>query len=371
MSEEQKDSEMQVSEKKSLRPVLIVSKETISEYSMFLKHLLVGLADESIPSVLVCPPGCDVESVVPIGGEVIRHPVFELPLMWRPNRKILIEKLEGFGPNILHCLCQSKALLTRQLAKQLHLPYVLTVNSLQKLSGRFSLSSKRLAKIIAPSESVAANLAQVYPKFAEQIERINIGAFTTQTSSCFSHPDRLASIVAAHPLMNESDFENLFGAVKHLVINNYEFMLVITGSGRAEQGLRKLLVEMGLSETVIIVPRLEPSRAVLAAGDIFIQLRPSNAFNPLLLEAMSVGAAVAGCKGGVDDLIIEGQTAAVFDPDDELSIYDCLQRLLDSRETAQQIAKGAQEYIRENHSVSKMVGDILRTYSQAQQWYGR
>ncbi len=291
--------------------------------------------------------------------------------MGRMNRKILVEKLEGFEPNVLHCLCQSKGLLARQLAKQLNLPYVLTVNSLQKRSGRFGLSSKRLAKIIAASESIAGNIAEVYPKFAERVERINIGAFTAQTSSCFNHPERLASLVAAHPLTNESDFENLFGAVKHLVINDYEFMLVIMGSGGAEEGLRSRLVEMGLSQTVIMVPRLEPSRAVLAAGDIFIQLRPSDAFNPLLLEAMSVGAAVAGCKGGVDDLIIEGQTAAVFDPDDELSIYGCLQRLLDSRETAQQIAKGAQEYIRENHTVSKMVGEILRTYRQAEQWYGR
>jgi len=32
---------------------------------------------------------------------------------------------------------------------------------------------------------------------------------------------------------------------------------------------------------------------------------------------MSIGAAVAACKGGVDDLIIGDKTALVFDPDDE------------------------------------------------------
>ena len=79
-----------------------------------------------------------------------------------------------------------------------------------------------------------------------------------------------------------------------------------------------------------------------------------------------MGTAVAACKGGVDDLIIEKRTAAVFDPGDQLSIYNCLQELLDKRELARQLATGAQEYLRENHTVSKMVSAILQTYSQVQ-----
>ena len=79
--------------------------------------------------------------------------------------------------------------------------------------------------------------------------------------------------------------------------------------------------------------------------------------------------AVAACKGGVDDLIIEEQTAVVFDPGDELSIYSSLQRLFDRRELARQIAGGAQEYLRENHTVSNMITSTLRTYRDAVQWY--
>jgi glycosyltransferase involved in cell wall biosynthesis len=107
-----------------------------------------------------------------------------------------------------------------------------------------------------------------------------------------------------------------------------------------------------------------PWRSVLAAGDIFVQPRPSFVFDLSLLEAMSIGTAVASCKGGVDDLIIEDQTAVVFDPNDEVSIMRALQRLLDRREFARQIAKNAQEYLRKNHSVSKMISGILRVYNE-------
>ncbi len=365
MGEEQKDSTSGTVTKKTVRPALIVSEKTISEYSISLHHLLVGLADESIAVNLVCPPGCDVDSVVSPSVEVVRHPVFQLPLMGYQNKKILVERLEKFKPSVLHCLCESKAKLTRQLARQLDLPYVLTVNSLQGRFGQLSISLKRCAKIIVPAKSIAANIAAVYPKFAERIEQINIGTFAGETSGCFREPGRLASVVVGGPLRNESEFEKLLGAVKHLAIEGYEFMLVLIGGGRAERQLRESLSAQGLLQIVISVPKSAPWRSVLAAGDIFIQPAASSAFNPLLLEAMSVGAAVASCKGGVDDLIIEGKTCVVFDPDDELSIRGSLQELLDRREFAQQLARGAQEYLRENHTVSKMVSSILQIYREA------
>lgn len=351
-------------ENKSIRLVIIVSDYMVAEYSIFLNHLLVGLVDESVPVALVCSPSCKVDFIVSPAVEVIRYPAFNLPLLWHWNKKILIEQLEKFRPTILHCLCGSKALLTGQLACHLDLPYVLTVNSLQKRRGWLSILPKRCAKIIVPAESIATNIAKFYPQLAERIKQINIGTFVQEDSICFDQSGRLASMVLTHPLKSVSDFEKLLGAVRHLKIDGYEFMLVLTGGGRAEKRLRKLLVTLDLLHIVVIVPELEPQRAVVAAGDIFIQPCQNSAFNPLLLEAMSVGAAVAGCEGGVDDLIIKGQIAVVFDPDDELSIKHCLKQLLDRPEFARKLGRTAQEYLKENHMVSRMIADILHTYRE-------
>jgi glycosyltransferase involved in cell wall biosynthesis len=369
MGEESRDSASRAGEKKSLRPVLIVSEQTAYEYSMFLKRLLVGLADESLPAALVCRAGCDVGPVISPMVEVIRHPVLDWPLMGRQNRKLLVEALANFRPTVLHCLCEGEARLTRRLAQELDLPYVLTVNSLQSRWRRLPVSLRHCAKIIVPTGSIAAGVAEVYPRFVGRIERINVGTFTAEASRCFSELGRIPTMVTTHPLRRVDDFENLFGAVKHLVIDGYELMFVLIGGGEAERGVRKLLSALGLLWIVTIVPRLTCWHSVLGAGDIFIQPQPSDAFDPFLLEAMSAGAAVAGCKGGVDDLIIDGETAVVFDPDDELSIYSSLQRLFDRREFARQLAKGAQQYLRENHSVSKMVADILQAYRDAERWY--
>jgi glycosyltransferase involved in cell wall biosynthesis len=378
MNKEQKQSTTEDVAERSLRPALIVSEHTVFEYSISLEHLLVGLADESIPVTMVCPPGCDMDTVVSGVVEVIRHPTFDLPLMGLLNRKELVEQLTRLKPDVLHCLCESRAGLTKKLARQLDLPYVLSVNSLQQRWKSFvyqrqihplSISSNHCAKIIVPTKSIAANVAEVFPGFAERIEQINIGTFAAESTKCFSGPSRLPCMVIAHPFGHVDEFENLFGALRHLTIDGYEFMTVVIGSGRAEKQMRRLLAALGLLQIVTIVPRLKPWRSVVGAGDIFIQPVAGSAFNPLLLEAMSVGAAIAACKGGVDDLVIEEKTAVVFDPLDEHSIIRCLQRLLDRRELARQIARGAQEYLRENHSVSNMISSTLRTYQEAQQWY--
>jgi glycosyltransferase involved in cell wall biosynthesis len=354
--------------KKSLRLALIASEHTVSEYSIFLEHLLVGLADESIPVALVCPPGCDMDYVFTGTAEIIEYPVFELPLTEPLNRRLLIERLAKFKPTVLHCLCESRALLTRRLTRRLHLPYVLTVNSLAKELVQFSVSPRRCAQIITPTKSIASDIAEAYPFFSDRIEQINVGTFVTEGNGCFSDSSRCPTIVMTQSLDDVDGIENLFTAIRHLTIDEYEFMMIVAGSGRGEGQLRKLLAALGLLQTVTIVPRLKPLRSLLAAGDIFVQPTPEYRFNPLLLEAMSVGSAVATCKGGVDDLIIDGQTALVFDPDDELSIVNTLQRLLNKRDFARKIAKTAQQYLKDHHTVSRMISATFRTYERAQQW---
>ncbi len=352
--------------KRSLRVALIASQRTICEYSMFLERLLVGLADESVPVALVCPRGGRPDAVFTGTAEVISHPVFDLPLMGHLNTRLLAERLGKFKPTVLHCLCERQALLAAQLARRLDVPCLLMVNSLQKRRSRLAVALAHCKRIIVPAKSIADNLAGLYPRLAHLIQQINIGTFVAESSGCFSRPSPLATIVMAHPLDKADEFENLFSVVRHLLIDGYEFMMVVVGGGRAERHLWKLLAALGLLPMVTLVPRLLPWRPVLASGDLFIRPRPSRSFDPVLLEAMGVGTAVAGCRGGVDDLIVENETAVVFDPDDEQSIMRTLQQLLNRRELACQIARSAQNYLRQNHTVSRMIADIFQAYQEAQ-----
>ncbi len=289
-----------------------------------------------------------------------------MPFTDKLNKKFLIEKLEKFNPTILHCLCESQALLTRKIARKLDTPYILTVNSLQKRFRKMSISLGRCLKIVVSTKSIENNIIKFYPNFTDRIEQINIGSFIATPGHCFSENSGHANIITVHPLHHSDEFENLFNAIRHLRIDGYEFMIVIIDSWKSEDKLWKMLSALDLLQVVTIVSRKMPWRSILASGDIFVRPGSDNAFDPLLLGAMSVGTAVAGCRGGVDDLLIEDQTAVIFDPKDELNIMRTLQKLLDRREFARKIAKNAQEYIKKNHSVNNMISAYLKIYDEIQ-----
>ena len=352
--------------RKSLRPVLIVSERNVVEHTTFVRHLLVGLVDESIPVALIGPPGCDLESVVPAPAALFLHPSVDLPLMEHVGLERLAGRLEKIKPTVLHCLCETRAALARRLARRLDIPYVLTINSLLKRRHRLSLSPGRCARIVVPSEAIGSGVRKALPSFSDRIRQINIGTFVENDNICFSNLSRLPSIIMAHPLHRVADFEHVFQAARSLQAEGREFMLAVMGSGPAEHRLRKLLTTLGLTDTVTIVPILDPWRAVLAAADIFVQPRPLEAFSVFLLEAMAAGTAVAACWGGVDDLIVPDQTAVLFEPDSEPSVRQALKRLLDGHDFARRLALTAQEHVRACHSASKMIAATLNVYAEIQ-----
>jgi len=347
------------------RVAIIASRHTITEFPLYIKYLLVGLADESVPAVLICPPHSDVVPIVPPSFEVLRHPALDVPFLEFYNLKLLLNKLMAFRPGVLHCLCESKSYQARWLARHLDINYVMSVNSIITRFHYLSISSNRCRAIITPTRTIAESLKTAYPKFADRIHKINIGTFVSSSTACFSHPDRLPGIVVSSPLDHSHSLDNLFLSLHRLAIENYQFMVVLVGQGKAEKQIRKKLRSLGLLRIVTIVPRLAGLDSALSAADMFVIPRPSSNFNTLLLAAMAAGSAVASCKGGADDLIIDGKTAFVFNPDDQLSIYNCLKQILDSRELARQIAQGAQQNLRQNNHVSNMVSQTISLYRQA------
>ena len=357
--------------RKTLRPALIASRRTVLEYTTYLHRLLVGLADESIATALVCPPNCDFGRIAPIPADVFLHPPIDLPLMESVGIEQLAGYLEKFRPSVLHCLCESRAALTRRLAQRLDVPYVLAINSLAKKHSQLPISSAHCASIMVPAQTILDHVVKVHPRYADRVRLVNMGTFAEPEPVCFADPSRLSSIVVVHPFDRVADFEKLFQAIRDLIGDGHEFMVVVMGRGRAERPLRRLLAEYGLSEIVTLVPPLDPWRSVLAAGDILVQPQPNEAFSAVLLEAMGLGTVVLACAGGVDDLIVANQTSLVFEPKSETSLRDHLGRLLSDHRFARRLAGMAQSYIGGRYSVGAMVAATLETYAQAQQQYAQ
>jgi len=345
-----------------------VDKRGLNDCAASLMHFLVALADAPHAAAMICPPDV-ADSVLNPGVEFIGYPVIRTPLFWRQNRLMLLERLEKFKPTVLHCFGSARMRLVRCLARQLDIPYVVTFNRLGRRFFKPRIHPDHCMALIASSKPIARYLAKAYPRYGLRIRHINPGTFVAPGCACFADSHGIASMVVAQRLDNATEFEPLLRAVRHLVLDGYEFVLAIIGSGRAEGKIHEMIRSLGLAQVVSLVPDMQPLRAVFEGADIFIQPSCRPEFNWRLLEAMSVGMAVAASEDCLDDMLIEDQTAVFFDGRDELSIYDCLAMLLADRDLARQIAAGALKYLQRHHTVTRMTSALVHTYLSAQQKY--
>ena len=348
-----------------IRPLLVSDTETVQRFCAPLRHLLFGFEAQGVSSCVVVPPNSQIESFLWPGIEIIEHPALRFPLFYRQNRRRLISRIEKFRPTIVHCLGTARARLAKTIGQTFNVPAVVTINSSKQNFLRRQTISTGFSTVIAPSERIAELFKKQNSKIAALVKQVNIGIFVDETCACFSRPGRIGSMVMVSDFLRFDDLEPLLGAVRHLAVDGYEFLVVLMGSGPAEHKIRNFIRGVGLSHTVSISPEIRPMREVFRGADVFIQPYVTERLEPALIEAASAGAAIATDKNNADNLLQNNTTAIFFDSRDELSIYSALQKLLDDKQLAKTLASAAQNYLRNNNTVSSMVDQLLEIYKTA------
>jgi len=349
---------------RQIRPALFISSSVIERSSDFLNHIFTALTDKGCRTALVAPPDCEDNVLVSPATEIIPYPFYRMPLLYWHNKQRLCDQLAKFGPNLLHCISEDKASLTRLMAQKLNLPYILTAYSVRK-PRREDILSPYCEKVLVPGKRLIAHLEKQFPHAAHKFALVPMGAFVEDNITCFLRPERIPTIVAVHPFDYAGDFQNLITALKNLYTKGHEFMVFFIGSGVAEPQIRKLIAAASLEQIVNIISPPQPLRKIFLEADIFIQPAPSVNFNSAMLEAMSVGMAVASCRGPLNDMIIENETALVFNAASSESIRGTVEKFLGSPDFARRLAAQAQEYLKRNHTVTDMMASLITAYKLA------
>ncbi len=350
----------------AVRPVMLVDGQVYRNYAVYLRRILVGLAGTAHASGVVCPGDIDTTAIVCPTVERFTYPALRLGIFRAANRRILLERLARFKPTVIHTFYPGQVDLAAFLSAALEVPFVVTFHGRPPRMPLQSRYIMQAAKVLAPSGAIAGQLASAYPALRERIEPAAIGSYVEDECVCFSQGTPTACLIAAEPLDDAGLYEPLLGAVRHLMLDGYAVMLVLMGEGKAERAVRRQIRLLGLANSVAIVPPMRPVRKVLTGGDVFLHLKDRGLFNAVLLEAMGVGLAVAGAADPTTGLLIDGQTAALWDATDALSIYGCLKRLLGQRDAARRIAMNGQAVLQQRCSVSCMIDHTLEVYLSAQ-----
>ncbi|MCD4830983.1 MAG: glycosyltransferase [Anaerohalosphaeraceae bacterium] len=349
--------------KHSPRPVVIVDGKFAYNQFAAIRDFLFGLCAQGIETAFVLPPDTGIDRQLWPRTEIIDYPLLKLPLLWKQNHKSLTDRLEKFKPTVVHCFGTTKIALAKSMSEHFNIPAILSLNSAVLPRGAISKIKTGFIAVIAPSQSIAENLRKNHGKISHLVKHIKFGTFVDESCTCFNLQNQLPSMITVSSLDKFQDAEPLLSALRHLAVDGNEFLAVLMGKGKAKKKIKEFVRAVGLGQTVNLAEETRPLQSIFRGADIYIHLDSVGGYSQMLTEAGSAGLAVAARKSDMGGLLNAGQTAIFFDQTDELSIYSTLQKLLNNRAMARNIAMELQNHLRDNHSISDMMNEFVKIYT--------
>ena len=156
-------------------------------------------------------------------------------------------------------------------------------------------------------------------------------------------------------------------AVAKLLKAHPDIVYVIIGKGDEEQPLKRLVKEMGLQDTVEFVGQV-PHRVVmayLATCDIFALPSWNESFGVVYVEAMAYGRPVIACRGeGIQDVIVDGETGALVEPQDVDSLTNALGKLLEDQAYAMRLGEAGKALVARSFTWQQSAEKLCQLYEE-------
>ena len=139
---------------------------------------------------------------------------------------------------------------------------------------------------------------------------------------------------------------------------------VIAGEGPSRAALEEESRRLGIGDRVVFLGFRRDVPMVLAALDLFVQPSIYEGFGLSLLEAMAAGLPVVASRvGGIPEVIEDGHTGILVQPQDPAALAGAVVRLLGDTEGARRLGESAANRARERYSLSRVaqrVDDLYR-----------
>ncbi|MES9835274.1 MAG: glycosyltransferase family 4 protein [Candidatus Thiodiazotropha sp.] len=144
---------------------------------------------------------------------------------------------------------------------------------------------------------------------------------------------------------------------------NIYFFLV--GDGPDKDALSTLITDNGLQERIFLTGHYHDIKPVFQDLDAVGLTSYTEGFPNVLLESLIMRKPIFGTDvGGVRDIIIDGETGQLIQPNDVAAITECMQFIIENpEECKQQVAKGIR-LIEERYDFKIRINKIEKLYSE-------
>jgi glycosyltransferase involved in cell wall biosynthesis len=161
--------------------------------------------------------------------------------------------------------------------------------------------------------------------------------------------------------------EDAVRAMIHLSEMNVPAELLLVGRGEDSkygQHISQLIEQHGLGDRVHMIGYSNHPLPLMKSADVVLVCAPQEAFGRTTIEAMKLGKPVIGTRsGGTPELVREGDTGFLYEPEDAQALADKIAHLHTNRSLCDSMGSKANLYAREQFNqeiYGREVEEVLR-----------
>ena len=312
------------------------------------------------------------------------HPVYDVVALWRLYRLMRSERYD-----IVHTHSSKAGVLGRLAARLAGTPVVVhTLHSLvfhDRQPRAVNRTWRAVKRLMAPLTDHFVSVAHAVTDGAVAARIAPRERFTTIRSGMEldwfleARPDPAAArrelglpedapvvgkIARLFPLKGHDELLDAWPAV---VARQLDARLLLVGDGILHERLVERVRELGVSDSVVfagLVPR-ERIPAVIAAMDVLVHTSLREGLARVLPQALAMGRpCVAFALDGAPEVVLDGETGFLVEPDDTAGLADALARLVGDPELRARMGAAGRALVDPEWRAETMVARTAELYDE-------
>lgn len=333
--------------------------------SAYTLCLAEHLGEFDVVPTVVCPNA----DMVPVDRRrrlnIVTMPAFDMPFWGKVVLRGLKSELEADPPRLIHIQSRSVLAAGAFLARQLQVPYILTVHDYLQPRERLRFDRNWGRRIIAVSESVKTELISRTHLPGDLMRVIHSGVDDVLQCPMLPvlDPAHKPVVGMAGPLESVKGVPFFLGAARRVIEAGRDVEFLVAGAGPEEPQLRRLTERLGIQDHVTFAPNLFDFSTSISAMDIFCLPALRQGLGTVMFQAMIHGKPViATGVGGVHSVVEDGVNALVVPPSDSGALAARMLELLDDPKRAREIGERGQRTVEDQFGPGQMLEQTVRLY---------